>query len=243
MPHKHSNATVALLVVLVILLSAFTLWNSKHQEMQIRQLEQNMNNGSTQVAPQTPVTTLPAQATTPPPSTDVPNPASPGQYTYTSYALGIQFSYLKNGSNLPSISPKETGNTISFAPSFQDEYMQVFNRNSGETVDQALHRQIPQDFTNANCGVIADGTGSYVISDTRIPLSFLDSHLMLDGTQYQNDENDLCSPSHPFPMKFMTDPAFPNVIYYVMHEVQAPPPFADASQTTYWYQTIKLINN
>ncbi len=43
-----------LLVVLVILLSAFALWNSKHQEMQIQQLEQNMNKGASQVVQQTP---------------------------------------------------------------------------------------------------------------------------------------------------------------------------------------------
>ena len=187
--------------------------------------------------------------------------------TYTSQSLGIQFDYLKDGGTSQAyyppptrssetnpqyeVIPQEVGNKISLLLSIDNgplenqgqDYVEVFQKNPGETIEQTLRRVVPQPFASDNCSVVSDtrypNGQSYFIWDKRVDpgIRGQDDHeyTAKDGTLLQ----DVCD--SPMPLDFFTDSNFPNTIYYIQHSTQAPSFWADAAHTKLWYETVHLI--
>lgn len=179
------------------------------------------------------------------PSTLVADSKDPNLLTYTSYRLGVQFSFLKDG-GYPgeNYTVFERGNKISFRQGASDEYddmdgdIIIFDKNKTETVEQALRRQIPEQFKNKYCSVVNLTKYEYLIWDKRIiPVAEYFRLTTLDGSPYQNLKDVVCLPV----LAYTVDPVFPDIIYYLYHPTQAVSFFANEAHTKEWWQTFHLI--
>jgi hypothetical protein len=168
-------------------------------------------------------------------STNVADLKDKNVFVYTSYKLGVQLSYLKDsGFGSLQTFPVESGDRISLDNS---NYVRVFRQLPNESVAETLKRVVPENFVNANCRVVNLNSNEYAIFDSRIPIDYFPVENTLDGTPYQDLENVCASPILPF----ITDPAFPGVVYFIARETQAVSYWADTEHTKFWFQTVHLI--
>ncbi len=172
-------------------------------------------------------------------SVNVASQTDPNIMTYTSYKLGIQFNYLKDGGiGLSSLVPLEEGDKISFLENNsinQSNYVRVFRENSGESVEKTLRRTLPEEFNNKNCVVKNINKGQYLIWDARVNLDDYDS----DHWTSAEGLASVCNPIMSFP--FITNLEFPLVILYINKESQTPSYWSNNTHTEQWWQTVHLI--
>ncbi|MFA6524107.1 MAG: hypothetical protein WC264_00330 [Candidatus Paceibacterota bacterium] len=175
-------------------------------------------------------------------STITNDPLDPNVLTYTSYKLGIQFSYLKDGGFNSSflLKPNETNDKIVLG---HDSVM-IFKKLPRETIEQTLRRLLPEQLKNENCSVITVSSytskyDSYAIWDKRAPLH----QRGIDSRDYVDSDgiylSNVCNPA--MELDFMIEPNFPDTIYYINRSSQDISYWADSAHTNQWWQTIHLI--
>ena len=164
------------------------------------------------------------------------DPKDPNVSIYTSDNLGVEFSYLNNGTTGLKSKPVEAGNTISLD---SNNYIKVIQKTTNKSVVQTIKDFFPEEFKNEpNCSVVADGVNKYLIWDKRIPVSARGSD-SFDGSPYQNLDS-ICGSK--MDNDFIVDPNFSNVIYYVQYSHQSFDYAADASANPKpWFTTVHLI--
>lgn len=230
---KFNTVLLIILIVLVVIGIVYVLLNN---------LKQNYQNNSNQTTA-TQTTQANTNVSKNKASTITNDPRNPNVSIYTSYSLGVQFSYLKDGGfDLVSLRPIESGDKISFIENNANytnpnNYIRVFQQLPNESTEQTIQRVIPESFKNQYCTVTTLYSNEYIIWDKRIPLSYY-GYTSLDGTPYQ-DYKDICPGSSL--LEFFTDPVSPGVVYYVSYESQSPSYWADVKHTKQWWQTVHLI--
>ena len=244
------NICIGVLIAIVVALALYIGLGSKKVSAPVP--TEQSSQQAVSVAPTDTTETVTADADKE--STTIPSPADSNVITYTSYKLGIQFSYLNNGGPAESgwgsgvVTPVESGNKILLtyvqggktdADTFN--YVEVFQKTPSESADQALRTAMPQEFTNSNCVVLQGATSNqYFIWDKRAPLGQRGADstdfVLPDGTWATNT----CG--HDMPLTFFTDSGFPDKMYYVSYDTQAPTFAADSTLTKSWTQTVHLIN-
>jgi hypothetical protein len=159
---------------------------------------------------------------------------------YTSYNLGVQFSYLNNGDFGLTSKPIESGDRISLDGMNGSSYIRVFQKLSGESIEQTIKRIIPEPFSNINCGISKLNSNSYIIWDKRVPINQYGQddadYTSSDGTYLKN----ICLSKMSFP--FRIDPNFPNIVYYMEYSTQSPDYFANESGSKQWTGTVHFIS-
>jgi hypothetical protein len=176
-------------------------------------------------------------------STNTADPVDPNVSVYTSYKLGVSFSYLAKDAGLGyggffSDKPIEEGDRISLDKS---NYIRVFQKLPGESIEQTIRRITPESFVNTNCSVYSAPYNklNYFIWDKR---ASVDQHGSDSTDLVSNDGiylTNICNPV--MKLDFETDPNFPETVYYIGRETQAVSYWADSSHEKSWFQTVHLI--
>jgi len=237
MQNKSKLNTILLMIVIVLLVIGFLMLGSRKAEksnsvvnnqIPINQTNTNTNQNMV-VSPTVKESTI---------TTD---PNDPNVSVYTSYNLGVQFSYLNKGEvGFYASKPKESGDKISLD---SGDYVRVFQQLPGESVEQTLRRVVPEQFPNSNCSVVPlllSDKSSYAIWDKRASLDQRGGddtadYVSSNGTHLTN----ICDPQ--MRLDFKTDSNFPGVIYYIERSTQAVDYYADSARTKQWFETVHLI--
>lgn len=164
---------------------------------------------------------------------------------YTSKNLGIEFNYAKYFNNNFEIRPTEEDNTI-YIKTYDSsgvvadpghEYVKVFQRLEGESIEQALKRIFSKYFENPHCGIVFE-KGKYYIWDTRIPFSY-QPFPNFDGTEYEKYYDTFCYARDVYG-GLVANPDFLH-FYYAVTSVPHAPAYPSGIQNQGWYGTIRFI--
>jgi len=245
---KLNTVLLVILIVLAVIGLVYVSLNNSRQKGENNNLVNNLQQGNinqnaldqTNATQNVQTDTNLISTNSIKPSTVTTAPNDPNVSIYTSYNLGVQFSYLNNGDSSFKSKPVESGDKISLD---NGNYVRIFQKLPNKSVEQTIKHAFPQVFNNSYCSVVADGVNKFIIWDNRVPVSYYKA-TTLDGTPYEKyDENrTLCYPiSIDYNEDFIVDPNFPNLIYYTAHPDQAWSYSSDGTKTKQWYETVHLI--
>lgn len=238
------NSIIAILVVIVLGLSAYTVWQN-HQVLQALEETKQAQVASTPAPVTTPIAIVPPA---PKESITEVDAQDPNRVTYSSYKLGVAFNYLKDGGygTHYKVDAKEEGDRIDLNVLIDGkpqsvngtEYVRVFKKEGAQLVDDVLKKVTPESFTNTFCATTPLGANRYIIWDSRIPISYYRA-TTLDDTPYAKYAKTMCHPE--LGMEFYTDPTLTDRVFYIAHATQAVSYWSDTAHTKQWWQTVHLI--
>lgn len=171
-------------------------------------------------------------------TTIVQDPQNPKSKIFQSPLLGVSFRYLNDGSygSYPG-TPNESKDFISLD---SNNYIKLFHKSADESIENALKRLFPEEFNNKFCAVFKypiEEFSGYIIWDNRFSIDGYGADNK-PGVEFGIQNG--CSPK--MNSIFITNPRYPDLIYYIEYETQAVSYWADDSHSKIWWQTINLFD-
>lgn len=195
---------------------------------------------------QTETKVSPAATLTSTPSPSAPTYTDPNVKTFTSPDLGIRFSYLEKQQTPGTMSTKQMGNKVyvydTKYPADQGQYVEVFTKEKGDTLETAIGKMFLKDYPPADC--FAEKISDPVAKQAH-PNSFVFAHITFPKSEnFSMEELDAKSQKCP---KGYTET---NGISYFLNDTNHPTQFVffsigqyaiNGPNNTTWQNTIEFL--
>lgn len=133
---------------------------------------------------QTETPSIPTKTPTPNATPTTPTYTNPNVKTFTSIDLGIRFSYLEKQETPGTIGTKQVGNKVyvydTKYPADQGQYVEVFTKEKGDTLEAAIGKIFLKDYPPADCFAekISDP-----VAKQKTPTSFVFAHITFPANE------------------------------------------------------------